>query len=40
LSQKNLPLVFEEAVKTVFYDQVKKDPKKTAAEAKKNCLLQ
>jgi len=37
LSQKNLPQVFEEAVKTVFYDQVKAGKQK---KTKENCLLQ
>jgi len=38
LSQKNLPQVFEEAVKTVFYDQVKAG--KTKKGNKENCLVQ
>jgi len=42
LSQKNLPQVFEEAVKTVFYDSVKsgKENKKIPADVNKKCLLQ
>jgi len=39
LSQHNLPLVFEEAVKAVFYEHVKKGDPKKAGDAKK-CVLQ
>jgi len=42
LSQRNLAQVFEEAVKTVFYESVKsgKDNKKIPADAKGKCLIQ
>jgi len=43
LSQKNLPQVFEEAVKAVFYDQIKQgkaDKKLAAGGDPKKCILQ